>query len=204
MRRTKHDSEQTRRQILDAARAEFARRGVTRTSLEHIARAAGVTRGAIYWHFANKAELFQAMREQVTLPLVDRCELAVACGDGDPLDAVEAFMQGIAARILADPPTRATFEILTLKCEYVDELERELESQVERCTELLAELTAGYERARARGVLRADLAPDIAALESCAFLIGLFRIALVCTHRTPLSTRAAEVITAHVAGRRRR
>src|SRR4051794_1245695 len=103
MRRTKDDSEQTRKRILAAARDEFARRGVTRTTLEHIAHAAGVTRGAIYWHFANKAELFNAMREQVMLPLVDRTDFALLEGaEGDALEAVECFMQNLVAALLED------------------------------------------------------------------------------------------------------
>src|SRR5205807_1836533 len=72
MRRTKQQSEQTRRQIVAAARRVFARRGVTRSTLDHVAAAARVTRGAIYWHFDNKLAVFEAMRELVALPLVDR------------------------------------------------------------------------------------------------------------------------------------
>ena len=64
MRRTKEESEQTRRQILRAARREFFLHGVTRTTMERIATAAGVTRGAVYWHFENKRDLFNAMLAQ--------------------------------------------------------------------------------------------------------------------------------------------
>ena len=68
-RRTKEDAQRTRDRILDMAEREFLRRGVSRTSLEQIASAAGVTRGAVYWHFRNKADLFNAMMNRVTLPL---------------------------------------------------------------------------------------------------------------------------------------
>ena len=68
MRRTKEDAEKTRAAILNAAEQLFLERGVAHTSLEHIARAAGVTRGAVYWHFQNKADLFTAMLNQVRLP----------------------------------------------------------------------------------------------------------------------------------------
>jgi len=47
VRRTKEEAEQTRDQILDAAEILFFERGVAHTSLEQIARAAGVTRGAV-------------------------------------------------------------------------------------------------------------------------------------------------------------
>ena len=69
MRRTKADAERTRRAILDEAVRLFAEKGVSETSLEEIARAANVTRGAIYWHFKNKMEIFDALHERLYQPL---------------------------------------------------------------------------------------------------------------------------------------
>src|SRR3546814_5584646 len=69
MKRTKADAARTRELLLDAAEELFLRKGVSRTSLEEIARAAGMTRGAVYWHFRNKCDLFQAMHQRVELPL---------------------------------------------------------------------------------------------------------------------------------------
>ena len=68
-RRTKADAQTTRNNLLDAAEQLFQSRGVSHTSLNDIATAAGTTRGAIYWHFKDKADLFNAMMERVTLPL---------------------------------------------------------------------------------------------------------------------------------------
>lgn len=81
MRRTKEDSEKTRTAILLAAEELFLEKGVSHTSLEQIARAAGVTRGAVYWHFQNKAHLFNEMLNQVRLPpeqLTERLSAAMA------------------------------------------------------------------------------------------------------------------------------
>src|SRR3989442_15707101 len=86
LRRTKRESERTRQAILAAARKVFACQGVTRTTFQEIAAAAGVTRGAIYWHFADKSELFFAMREQVAVPMIDQIDLALVRADGsDPV-----------------------------------------------------------------------------------------------------------------------
>ena len=63
MRRTKQEAEQTRRRIMSAALRTFDRHGISRTTMEHIADAAGVTRGAIYWHFADKQALLAAIRD---------------------------------------------------------------------------------------------------------------------------------------------
>lgn len=68
-RRTKQDALATRQQLLEAAIGVFAEKGVSRTSLQDIAVAAGTTRGAIYWHFKNKADLFNALMESAILPM---------------------------------------------------------------------------------------------------------------------------------------
>ena len=60
-RRTKEEAAITREQLLDAAERVFRERGVAGSSLAEVASAAGVTRGAVYWHFRDKADLFAAM-----------------------------------------------------------------------------------------------------------------------------------------------
>src|SRR5688500_12124271 len=62
-RRKKEDALETRHRILDTAARVFLKKGTARTSLDDIAAAAGVTRGAIYWHFKNKIDLFDAMAQ---------------------------------------------------------------------------------------------------------------------------------------------
>lgn len=68
-RKTLEESARTRRNIVDAAALAFARAGVANVTLEHIAQSAGVTRGAIYWHFKGKDELLQSILDEQALPL---------------------------------------------------------------------------------------------------------------------------------------
>lgn len=127
-RRTKEDAQATRSKLLDAAECLFQAQGVSRTSLQDIARRAGATRGAIYWHFKDKAALFNAMMERVTLPL----EAAfVEAGDSlqtSPQGAADALLKIRCAtvkalsRIVSDAQTRRVFEVATQKVEYVEEL----------------------------------------------------------------------------------
>ena len=63
--------------------------------MEHIAGAAGVTRGAIYGHFKDKGALFQSMREQVRLPLMDVLNQAMLHSPGDPLAGVERYLLAV-------------------------------------------------------------------------------------------------------------
>jgi TetR/AcrR family acrAB operon transcriptional repressor len=203
MRRTKQESEATRCAIVAAARSVFARSGVTRTTLEHVAAEAGVTRGAIYWHFANKAALFDAMRRQVSVPLIDRTDYVLLADDhGDPLVAVLRFLRHLIDSVAADAITRQTFNIMMLKCEYVDEFQPELARQTEHWRELEAKLAKVYARARRAGTLRADLTPGMAALATCAFLAGLMRLWLLVEHGVLIRKRARRLIAAHVANQR--
>src|SRR5258706_10177533 len=204
LRRTKQESERTRQDILAAARKVFSRQGVTRTTFEEIAAAAGVTRGAIYWHFADKNELFFAMREQVAVPMIDQIDLALLRADGsDPLAGVERFLRGILEALEGDPAARQTFQIMGFKCEYVGELERELGLQRLRCSELVSKLTQTYGRARRTGQLRVGLRPAMAALETCSFMIGLTRLWLLDTKGSLVRRTARRLISAHVTGHRR-
>jgi TetR/AcrR family acrAB operon transcriptional repressor len=204
LRRTKQESERTRQSIVAAARKVFARQGVTRTTLEEIAAAAGVTRGAIYWHFADKTELFFAMREQVAVPMIDQIDLALLRADGsDPLAGVERFLHDILEALESDAAARQTFQIMGFKCEYVGEFERELVLQRLRCSELVSKLTQTYGRARRAGHLRVGLRPAMAALETCSFVIGLTRLWLLDSRRSLVRRVARGLIAAHVASHRR-
>ena len=203
MRRTKQESEQTRQQILRAARREFVRRGVARTTLGHIAATAGVTRGAIYWHFANKTALFHAMREQVSLPLIDRMSFALlSASDEDPLAAIETFLNDLIDTVAGDSTTLRTLEIMAFKCEYVDEFQSDLARQTRRCQELVRQLTIVYQRAQRAGALRRELAPPVAALDTCVFANGLVRLFLLDHAATLVRPHIGDLIAAHVAGRR--
>ena len=177
---------------------------MTRTTFEEIAASAGVTRGAIYWHFADKTELFFAMREQVAVPMIDQIDLALLRSDGsDPLAGVERFLRGILGALESDPAARRTFQIMGFKCEYVGELERELGLQRLRCSELVSKLTQTYGRARRAGQLRAGLRPSMAALETCSFVIGLTRLWLLDAKGSLLRRVARRLISAHLTGHRR-
>jgi AcrR family transcriptional regulator len=61
MRKTKEDTEISKLRILMAAEEEFCQRGFVAANMDNIAKAAGLTKGAIFWHFQNKAGLFRAI-----------------------------------------------------------------------------------------------------------------------------------------------
>lgn len=120
-RRTKEEALLTRDQILDAAERVFQRRGVSRTSLQEIAAEAQVTRGAIYWHFQNKADLFDAMMQRVTLPLVAAFNRPDPGQVDRPLEQLCQRVQAAFAQTVLDAQLRRVFEIASFKVEYAED-----------------------------------------------------------------------------------
>jgi len=153
---------------------------VTRTTFEEIAASAESRAGDLL-AFADKTELFFAMREQVAVPMIDQIDLALLhFGRVRPPGGGRAFScAAFCGRSESDPAARRTFQIMGFKCEYVGELERELGLQRMRCSELVSKLTQAYGRARRARRLRVGLRPSMAALETCSFVIGLTRLWLL-------------------------
>ena len=172
-RRTKDEAVETRNQILDAAERVFSERGVSRTSLADIAEAASVTRGAIYWHFKDKADLFCEMVARVTMPMEDApCQINPA-QDADPLASVRAMLTGILQRTSGDVQARRVFHIVFHKCEYVDEMELVWKRFSEMQAGCLSRLEQGLARALKLGQLPEGLDVRRTALGLHALVDGL-------------------------------
>lgn len=122
VRRTKEEAQETRSAILEAAEQAFYERGVARTTLADIAALAGVTRGAIYWHFSNKADLVQAMLDSLHEPLEELAKASESQDELDPLGCMRKLLVKLFRQIAIDPKTRRINEILFHKCEFTDEM----------------------------------------------------------------------------------
>jgi TetR/AcrR family acrAB operon transcriptional repressor len=123
VRRTKVDALATKQRLLDAAEILFLAKGVSNTSLQDIAREAKATRGAVYWHFKDKADLFNAMMDRVTLPLEASLEFLAHGELAKPLAHIRSATRQALLRIATDPQTRRVFEVATLMVEYIDALQ---------------------------------------------------------------------------------
>jgi AcrR family transcriptional regulator len=86
-------SEATRAALIATARGLFAARGYAGVGTEEIVRTAGVTRGALYHHFAGKKELFEAVYEDVERQLVEQIAASAISSASDPLAALHAGAQ---------------------------------------------------------------------------------------------------------------
>ncbi len=94
MRRSNKDrTEATRQTLMDHARELFVERGYSDTATPDIVAAAGVTRGALYHHFADKRDLFLAVVEREAA----RVAAEIAAAAGEAISARDALVRGIAA-----------------------------------------------------------------------------------------------------------
>lgn len=122
-RKTKQQALETRQQILDAALYCFSTRGVSSTSLSDIATRAGVSRGAIYWHFKNKNDILNEIWLQCDESLDQReLEFQVLYPE-DPLAQMRALLITLLQSTVRDNSRRALMEIIFHKCEFVGEME---------------------------------------------------------------------------------
>jgi AcrR family transcriptional regulator len=88
----KRSAGETKKHILEAARAVFAEQGYAQASMRHIARASGISVGGLYLHFRNKEELYLTFMQDWMKKLNDRTEEALDRID-DPVAAIRAFIQ---------------------------------------------------------------------------------------------------------------
>lgn len=172
MSRRKADAERTRETILDAAETTFLAQGVSRTTLAHIAEAAGVTRGAIYWHFEDKDALFNALLERVRIPLDEIVDDAALRLGATPIACLREIAQRSLAGICHDLPLQRAATIVLHRCEKLEDDHPRI-SMITRLSEH-AEVRVEqlFEQAQLAGLLRADLTPESARRQFHSFLIG--------------------------------
>ena len=173
VRRTKVEAEGTRARILDAAERIFRDKGVANASLEQIARAARVTRGAIYWHFRDKGELFEAMMQRVALPAQAMMERAERAGATDPLQKLRLSACEVLLRAARDAQVRRVFEIAFHKCEYVGDAAAIRDRQLENQADCLATIEENVRACVRQGLLPRGLDPRIAAIGTMAYVSGI-------------------------------
>ncbi|HEY0906726.1 MAG TPA: TetR family transcriptional regulator [Methylophilus sp.] len=207
VRKTKEDAAITRQRIVDAAREMFLLKGVSRTSLEQIAAHAGVTRGAVYWHFQNKAELFYAMREQVFLPLIDRMDdTLLSEQDGpasDPLGRIRTHLVSTIHILSQDQTTRETYEVMMTKCEYVDEFAEVLKSILSNCSGLVHKMELAYTKAQEIGQVDTQLTAAELAMDTHLFFSGLLHMWVKDTEGLLFRDRATQLIDTHIKLRKK-
>jgi TetR/AcrR family acrAB operon transcriptional repressor len=200
VRRTKEEALATRHRILDAAEMLFERQGVSRTTLNDIAEAAEVTRGAIYWHFKDKGEVFEAMMERASMPFEEADGCCQLRPDEDPLAWIEASMLRVLHVTATHERTRRVFEIATHKVEYVDELLKVRDRRLECRSECLTDVERALKAAMAQGRISRKVPARSIAIGVHSLIDGLTQNWMLDPKAFDLVKVGRQVIRTYVAG----
>ena len=173
MKRTKHEAALTRAGILDAASTVFRSQGYASTTLEDIARHAGVTRGAVYWHFENKYDILFTLIRDYTPNFVRRSR-EILCSERDPVSRVQELLSFLIKDIDSNKDIREMEEISIMMKENPAEYNR-LHSLLEEKNLLIYELFLSAIREGMTGrQMRQDLDPESTALALTFLIKGLW------------------------------
>ena len=170
-RKTKEEAAATRESILDAALACFHEHGVAGSSLAAIGERAGVSRGAVYWHFKDKVDVFSSMLARICMPFDEICDGQY--GNLSPLARVRRSIVAVFESMEGDERRRKIFDTALFKMEYVGELEslraRHLENSEQSQAQFARDLEAAA-RAQSIGLV---MSPREAALGLHSLFVGL-------------------------------
>lgn len=202
VRRSKADALLTRDRILDAAEVEFERGGVSRTSLQQIARAAGVTRGAIYWHFQDKADLFNAMMSRVTLPLEMEIRRSGDESLQDPVAQIRGSFLAALQATSSDAQLRRVIEIALYKVEHGGELQGVRERRRLGLSERVKQVEQGFRRAARRTPFAGGVPARHAAIGLHALVDGLIHHWMLDPGAFDLTRVGQEAVDAFLRGLR--
>lgn len=155
-RKTKEDTELTYASLLDAAERVFFEKGVSQTTLSDIAAAAGLTRGAIYWHFKDKAALLHALFESATLPMEAMLTELDDSRAQDPLGALRQMCIHALSQLALSPRQQRIFSIMFHKCECVGEVADVMEHELECRDECQGRLEGLLQQSLQKGLLPPD------------------------------------------------
>lgn len=121
VRRTKEQAEATRDSILDAGELLLEKQGMSTTTLNDVALAAGVSRGAVYWHFKNKSELFYSIINRAFMPLESTLAQLNMQSPEPPLERLRLHANNVFFSVSNDDRLRRLLDLIAHKIEYVDE-----------------------------------------------------------------------------------
>lgn len=171
MRKTKAETARTKESIVHAAEALFIKEGYEKVSLEDIAAEAGVTRGAVHWHFKNKKGLLQAIRDRIVMPLEVLEHLILEEKETvEPLQALSETITKSFTTFENDPHIRRLMKII-MQFEFNEEGERLAEKTSEqRAREVVTEILA---EAQKRSSFSVPWTPESGALAFVGLLSGL-------------------------------
>jgi AcrR family transcriptional regulator len=184
----------TREELLTCALRLFASHGVSNTSLDDVARAAAVTKGAIYWHFHNKDELFHAILDRIRARWQAKV-LAPVAREMTARARLERLFDGYLA-LLGESPEMCLFLQQSL-------MDQDNEAAVEKVSEVYAQTAAFIARILDAGKRDGSFKSNVRVMATATAIVGALSGATqqCLANRRFTMTRAIEELKAMALGR---
>lgn len=178
-RKTKEEAERTYHALLDSATILFMRQGVAQTTLQDIATEAGMTRGAVYWHFDNKDAVIQALWERNAGILHETFTSELKQLDPDhPSPHFRRVIKQLVRSVVEQPEIGQVIRIVMHSVEFTEEqtdLQRFLNNKHQMIHEAMEQ---ALETLHQCGALLSELPPRLLAQSTLCYLLGLIHVYL--------------------------
>lgn len=197
-RRTKAEADETRTKLLDAAEEVFFEKGVSRTSLGDVAQRAGATRGAVYWHFKDKVDVFSSMLARVCMPFDEICDDMF--GDLPPLERIRRSIHNVFESVSLDERRRKIFDTAMFKMEYVGELAAVRERHIEAAQISRAKFAHDLAAAARELQVNMPMSADMAAQGLHSLFVGLIHGWVLNEGSFPLTHAGCMSVDAYLSG----
>ena len=194
MRRTKEEAAKTRAHILDVALRLFGELGYSGASLSKIASAAKVTKGAIYWHFESKVDLYEQLIYEKSRHSFNELH-GILSGPGSAAHRLQQYLIRSFLLLAEDQNFRELQRVIIFKTEQLPELHTQIEQQKNSIRLLLDHLTEVIDEGRYDQSLKKDLNSADLAWEMLAFHNGVSNTWLLFPESFPLEEKAEQIVS---------
>lgn len=173
VRRSKEDAEKTKQDILDAAVYHFSEEGFAKATLENIAKTANVTRGAVYWHFKNKVEIFDALHEQIHHSFLEMILEDIKFDHPKPLKQLEELCVHVFLDLEKNEQKKRILQLFLIKCDYSGDLAPLQEIHLQKKKECAGLFEQYFKKAIERDQLHTEFSPTLLTTALSAYIKGI-------------------------------
>lgn len=199
MKKTKAEAQKTKETLLASALDVFYQRGVSQASLQEIATVAGVTRGALYWHFKNKEDLFDALFQQMFSQISVQLHHDIAISSPDILHNMTNAIKQLFERLIADQDYYKFCYILHLNCEHTSDNNAIVQLLKKYQNMWHQNLSTVFTLCQQQHSLPEELDPSLAALYFQALFMGLTSLWLANPHNFDIISTSSKFIQTALA-----
>jgi TetR/AcrR family acrAB operon transcriptional repressor len=199
MRRKKEEAEATKEDILKAAKDVFARKGFTAATLADIAEQAGITKGAIYWHFDNKSELYQQVLAHGFMGYYELMA-GILTQDMPPMEKIRKAMTAVLVAFEQDEEYRASVGLLLFNTEASEEMQPFIARVVEFNEAIYGTLVGLIEQGIASKEIDPGIDPGQVAYGLMGFVHGVEVISILGIGNISLEENAESMVEFQLRG----